>query len=218
MMRNLTNIIKRTDKRILFIIFSLILIFNALAINRVIISDKMYFNTYSDQLGPERINTLIRFRKSMEWIGYLLIPPALAAKLFLITLSIEIGLILVNHKIRIKIIFHTVLISESVIILAQIIRIIALYIIDFNTLDDIYNYYPLSVLDIINANNISRWFIYPLKMANLFIVTYFFVLAYGLSQVLNRKPLKMLLFTMGTYGLCLNLWILLIMFINIYFS
>ncbi len=219
-MKYLINILNRTDKRILFVVFSLILIFSALALNRVIISDKIYFNTYSDQLSYERINALIHFRKRLEWIGYLLIPAVLAAKLFLITFSIQIGIIFLNmnYKIKIRSIFHVVLISESVIILAQITRIISLYLLDLNTLDDINNFYPLSLMNIINANNIIKWFIYPLKMANLFTVIYFFVLTYGLSEVLKRKPAKMLLFTLGTYGLCLNLWIMLVMFIYIYFS
>ena len=218
MLRYLTNIINRSDKRILFIAFSLILIINALVLNRVIITDRIYFNTYADQLEHDRINTLIRYRKSLEWIGYLLIPLILAAKLFIVSISIQIGLILINYKTSIKIIFQVVLISESVIILAQIIRIGTLYLLDFNTLDDIFNFYPLSVMNIVSTGNVHKWFIYPLKMANMFIITYFLVLTYGLSVVLKRKPLKMLLFTLGTYGLCLSLWIMIVMFINIYFS
>ncbi len=218
MMKNMINILNRTDKRILFIIFSLILVLCALALNRVIITDKVYFNTYSDQLGHDRIETLIHCRKKLEWIGYILIPAGLAAKLFLITLSIQIGFLFMSYKIRLRSVFHVVLVSESVFIVAHILRIIILYLMDLNTLEDINNFYPLSMVGVLKAERVPGWFIYPLKMANLFTFIYFFVLTYGLSVVLKSNPARMLLFTLSTFGVCLSLWIMLIMFINIYFS
>jgi hypothetical protein len=218
MMKYMINILNRTDKRILFVIFSLILVLCAVALNRAIITDKVYFNTYSDQLGHDRIETLIHYRKRLEWIGYLMVPAGLAAKLLLITLSIQIGLLFINYRIRFRSVFHVVLVSESVFIIAQILRIMILYLMDLNTLEDINNFYPLSLESILNAESVPGWFIYPLKMANLFTVIYFFILACGLSAVLKRKPARMMLFTLSTFGVCLSLWIMLIMFINIHFS
>jgi hypothetical protein len=212
------SILNRTDKRILFIIFSLILVLCALALNRVIITDKIYFNTYSDQLGHDRIEALIHYRKRLEWIGYILVPAGLAAKLFLITLSIQIGFLFMNNRIRLRAVFHVVLVSESVFIIGHILRIIILYLMDLNTFEDINNFYPLSIVSVLKAESVRGWFIYPLKMVNLFTFIYFFVLAYGLSVVLNRTPARMLLFTLSTFGVCLSVWIMLIMFISIYFS
>ena len=217
-MRYLTHIIKRADKRIMFILFSSVLIVNALILNKIIISGNVYFNTYADRLGPGRISELINIRSKLEWIGYLLIPLLLLVKLFLITLSIEIGVILKEYKLSIKQIFHVVLIAESVFIIAQVIRNISLLILDFNTLNDIYNFYPLSILNLVNADSVNTWLIYPLKLANVFTITYFFVLAHGLSFILKKKPVKMLSFSISTYGLCLLIWVMLIMFLNVYFS
>ena len=217
-MRHLTHIIKRADKRIVFILFSSVLIVNALILNKVIISESVYFNTYSDRLDPGRISELINIRGKLEWIGYVLIPVLLLVKLFLITLSIEIGVILKEYKLSIKQIFHVVLIAESVFIIAQVVRNITLFLLDFNTLDDIYNFYPLSVLNLINANSVNTWLVYPLKLANVFTIIYFIVLTKGLSYILRKKPAGMLLFSVSTYGLCLLVWTMLTMFINIYFS
>ena len=217
-MRHLTHIIKRADKRIVFILFSSVLIVNALILNKVIISESVYFNTYSDRLDPGRISELINIRGKLEWIGYVLIPLLLLVKLFLITLSIEIGVILKEYKLSIKQIFHVVLIAESVFIIAQVVRNITLFLLDFNTLDDIYNFYPLSILNLVNATSVNIWLIYPLKLANLFTIIYFFVLAHGLSFILKKKPVRMLSFSISTYGLCLLIWVMLIMFLNVYFS
>jgi hypothetical protein len=218
MMKYMINILNRTDKRIVFVIFSLVLVLCAVALNRGIITDKVYFNTYSGQLGHDRIETLIHCRKRLEWIGYILIPAGLTAKLSLITLSIKIGLLFINYRIRFRSVFHVVLLSESIFIIAHILRIIILYLMELNTLEDINNFYPLSMASIVNTESFPGWFIYPLKMANLFTVIYFFILACGLSVVLNRNPARMMLFTLSTFGVCLSLWIMLIMFINIYFS
>ncbi|UCH14722.1 MAG: hypothetical protein JSV22_01865 [Bacteroidales bacterium] len=217
-MRYFTYIIKQADKCLVFILFSSVLIVNALILNKVIISDTIYFNTYSDLLEPGRISELINNRSKYEWIGYLLIPALLLVKLFFITLSIEIGLILKEYKLSVKQIFHVVLMAESVFIIGQMIRIITLFLFDLNTLVDIYNYYPLSILNLVNTGSIDTWLIYPLKLANVFTITYFFVLAYGLSLVLKSRPVRMLYFSISTYGLCLLIWIMLIMFLNVYFS
>ncbi len=217
-MRHLICIIKQADKRLVFILFSSVLIVNALILNKVIISESVYFNTYADRLNHGRINELIKTGSKIEWIGYVLIPALLLVKLFFITLSIEIGVIINEFKLSIKQIFHVVLIAESVFIIAQIIRIITLILLDFNTLDDIYNYYPLSILNIVKADSVETWLIYPLKLANVFTITYFFVLAYGLSLILQKKPVRMLSFIIATYGLCLLIWVMLIMFLNVYFS
>lgn len=217
-MKYLAHIIKRSDKRVVFILFSSVLIVNALILNKVIISDSIYFNTYSDRLDPARINELTSIRSKLEWIGYLLIPVLLFVKLFFITLSIEIGVILKEYKLTIKEIFHIVLIAESVFVIAQVIRNISMFIIDFNTLDDIHSFYPLSILNLVNADSVNIWLVYPLKLANVFTIIYFFVLAHGLSFILKKRPVKMLSFSISTYGTCMLIWVMLVMFLNIYFS
>jgi hypothetical protein len=207
-----------TDTRLIFIFASLLYILISVIINEFIISGELYYNTYADRLSIDRINKLIHLKEKWEWKGYALIPVLLLIKLLLITLSIEIGVILLDYKVSFNKIFRVVLIAELVTITAQVIRNTFLFFLDFDTFDEIYNFYPLSVLSLINTNSVDTWLIYPLKLANVFTIIYFIVLAYGLSFILRKKPVKMLLFSLSTYGLCLLIWTMLIMFINIYFS
>jgi hypothetical protein len=203
---------------LIFILLSLLYVVISIIINEFIISVELYYNTYSDQLNIDRINTLIRLKEKWEWPGYVFIPLILVVKLLLITLSIEIGAIILDYKIRFNEIFRVVLIAEMVMIISQVIRTISLFFMDFKTLDDIHNFYPLSILNLLNAEDYDAWLIYPLKLANVFTAVYFIVMAYGLSFILRKKLSEMLLFTISTYGLCLVIWIMLIMFIYIYFS
>ena len=207
-----------TDIRVIFIFASLLYIFISVFINEFIISGELYYNTYADQLSIDRINKLIHLKDKWEWTGYALIPVILFIKLLVITLSIEIGVILLDYKVSFSQIFRVVLISELVLIMANIVRNIALFFLDFDTLEEIYNFYPLSILNLINSKSVNIWLVYPLKLANVFIIIYFIVLTNGLSFILRKNPAKMLLFSVSTYGLCLLVWTMLIMFINIYFS
>ena len=207
-----------TDTRVIFIFASLLYILISFFINEFIISGELYYNTYADQLSIDRINSLIYLIDKWEWAGYVLIPVLLFIKLLLISLSIEIGVILLDYKASFSQIFRVVLITELVLIIANIVRNTALFFLDFNTLDEIYNYYPLSVLNLINTKSVNTWLVYPLKLANVFTIIYFIVLTNGLSVILGMKPARVILFSFSTYGLCLLIWIMLIMFINIYLS
>ncbi len=207
-----------TDIRVIFIFASLLYILISVFINEFIISSELYYNTYADQLSIDRINKLIHLKDKWEWTGYALIPVILFIKLLLITLSIEIGVILLDYKVSFSQIFRVVLIAELVLIIANIVRNTFLFFLDFDTLDEIYNFYPLSILNLTNSKSVNIWLVYPLKLANVFTIIYFIVLTNGLSFILRKKPARVLLFSVSTYGLCLLVWTMLIMFINIYFS
>jgi hypothetical protein len=212
------NWLFNTNPWALFILSSLLYILLSFFMNKYIISGELYYNTYADQLSADRINRLINLKARREWIGYVSIPVILLCKILLITLSIEIGAIFRDYKVSFIKIFHVVIIAEAVIIIAQLIRNTFLFFKDFNILDEIYNYYPLSVLNLINVKSLDKWLIYPLRVVNVFTVIYFIVLITGLSHILRKRPLGMLLFSVSTYGLCLLIWIMLIMFIGIYLS
>ncbi len=216
--RRFKNWLFNTNPWIIFVLSSILYMLINFSMNEFIISRDLYYNTYADQLSADRIDILINIKARWEWTDYVFIPVILFCKILVIALSIEIGAILLDYKVRFIKIFHVVIIAEAVIIIAQVIRNISLFFIDFNTLDEIYNFYPLSVLNLINDRNLDMWLIYPLRLANVFTGIYFIVLISGLSYVLRNRPLGMLLFTLSTYGLCLSVWIMLIMFLSIYLS
>ncbi len=216
--RRFKNWLFNTNPWIIFVLSSILYMLINFSMNEFIISRDLYYNTYADQLSADRIDILINIKARWEWTDYVFIPVILFCKILVIALSIEIGAILLDYKVRFIKIFHVVIIAEAVIIIAQVIRNISLFFIDFNTLDEIYNFYPLSVLNLINDRNLDMWLIYPLRLANVFTGIYFIVLISGLSHVLRNRPLGMLLFTLSTYGLCLSVWIMLIMFLSIYLS
>ncbi len=216
--RRFKNWLFNTNPWIIFVLSSILYMLINFSMNEFIISRDLYYNTYADQLSADRIDILINIKARWEWTDYVFIPVILFCKILVIALSIEIGAILLDYKVRFIKIFHVVIIAEAVIIIAQVIRNISLFFIDFNTLDEIYNFYPLSVLNLINVKSLDRWLIYPLRLVNVFTVIYFIVLITGLSHILRKRPLRMLLFSVSTYGLCLLIWIMLIMFISIYLS
>ena len=208
-------IIKALDNSTLFIIISLCLILNNYLINEFIYSDYFLYEGIGDQLSADRAANLVYMLKKWKWIGYMLIPIILLVKIYLISFCIEIGAIFKAYRISIKRIFRVVLFAEIVFLSAQLIRTASLYFSDYDTLNEINFFYPLSILGLLNPENLSGWLLYPLQMVNLFVLVYFLLLAYGLSLMLGKKYLRMLSFAFCTYGPCLLIWLLFVMFINV---
>lgn len=214
-MKPINYIITGLDNRTLFSIISLCLILNNYFINKFIYSDYILYNALDDQLSTDRITTIIYLIKKLKWIGYILIPIVLFVKIYLISFCIEIGVIFKSYKVNIKNIFHVVLVAELVFLTQQIVRTLSLYFSNYNTLNEIQNFYPLSILSLFEPENLAIWLVYPLQVLNIFMLAYFFLIAYGLSIFLNKNFTGMLSFTFGTYGICLLIWVLLVMFIHV---
>ncbi len=214
-MKYIIILYKALDNASLFIIISLGLILNNYLINEFIYSNDILYKGLGDQLSADHVSTIIYLLKKWKWIGYVFIPIILFVKLYLISFCIEIGAIFKGYEISIKRIFRVVLFTEIVYLTAQIMRTIALYVSDYESINEISHFYPLSIIGLLNSENLAGWLLYPLQMINLFVLIYFFLLAYGLSVMLRKKYIRMLSFAVGTYGACLLIWVLLVMFISV---
>lgn len=214
-LKHLKSILTGLNNRTLFFIITLCLIINNYFMNEFIFSEDVLYDALDDQLSIDHIATIVYLMNKWKWIGYLLIPVVLLVKIYMISFCIEIGAIFRGYNISMKIIVHIVLLAEPAIVAGQIIRTALLYLSGYNSINEIQYFYPLSILNLFNYANLESWLIYPLQMINLFVVTYFFILAYGLSMILKKNFARMISFTVSTYGTCLLIWILLVMLINV---
>lgn len=214
-MKRINYIIAGLDNLTLFSVISICLILNNYFINKLIYDDYILYNTIDNQLSTDHITRIVYLIKKWNWIGYILIPIILFIKICLISFCIEVGVIFKSYKLDFKNIFKVVLIAESVFLVAQFIRTLTLCFLDFKTLDEIQYFYPLSVLNLFDPENLAIWLVYPLQKINLFMLAYFLLLAYSLSIFIKKNFIKMLSFTFGTYGICLLIWVMLVMFINV---
>ena len=212
-MRHITFFFK-SDKNnfILIILLNFLIAFIA---NELIISEQIFYTSFSQQLEIERIQKFIGLYKKWEYIGYFISPVLLSIKLFVISLCIYIGIFLSNYKIRFRDLLSVVIKAEFILLLYNITKTILYFFININTFADISYFQPLSILQLIGAENVNKAFIYPLSILNIFELLYWFALAIGIKQLTKKSFDKSLLLVLLTYGIGLLAWVIFIMFLTV---
>lgn len=194
-------------------------IFLMLLADSFLVDDSLYYEFWQDQLSHDRIEKMLEDGKKWKWLSYLLSPIFLLIKCFLIFSCLYIGCFVCQLGGRMIDLFKIVLLAHFVALLPILVKIFwfGFFRSDFG-LADVYHFSPLSVIGIIDSNEIEPWLVYPLRMLNLFEVAYWCILAWQLKGFLGRDFTGSLVFVASTYGLGLLLWMVLVMFISVSFS
>ncbi len=189
------------DKRVFFI-FLCFCYAGILFINKeFILYDGLYFEALGEELAYERIEKILSDQKENAWISFCIIPFFLLFKLFIIAISITIGLLLGNYKLSFKKIFQIVLIAEAIFILPKVIKTTYFLFTKNYTLKDIGSFDIWSVLALVGKENVPIWLIYPLSTLNFFEILYWFILAFGFVLVLKRTYNEMFTLVISSYGI-----------------
>ena len=203
-------------KYFLLCIFLDILIFAA---NFTLISDNLYFNTFSGSFEYDRIILLLEQAKKWEWTTYVLFPILIFIKLSLITFCLAIAYYLQCNRFKFNLFFNTLLNSELIFLVPILCKIVWFLFIqtdyDFN---DLQRFYPLSVLNLFNTESLPKYWLYPLQLLNLFEVAYWFLLAHGVADATGFSLRRSFGLVMSSYGVGLVLWVVLVMFLTITYS
>lgn len=109
--------------KLLFLTLILVLVLAIFASNYLLISDTLYFNTFAEQLTYEQIETLITQSKKWEWLGYVLVPVLISAKIALVATCLSIGLYFVTNNFRFKTHFGVALVAEFVFLVPSVLKI-----------------------------------------------------------------------------------------------
>jgi len=201
---------------IVFIFGSLIMLYTKKYLN----IDNLIYNFYSEQLAQEQLEKLIENQKKWAWLGYAIVPLIVLLRSSLVALCLSVGNFFYNmNEVEIpkfKDFFHIALLGEFILVLVGYFKFGYFYFIktDF-TLQDLQQFYPLSYLNFLDAENLDPWLIYPLQTINLFEIAYFFVLVYGLHKLLKNKYWKSFEIVAVSYGIGLVIWLGLVMFLTL---
>lgn len=115
--------------------------------------------------------------------------------------------------------FGIALRGEFVLVLVGYFKFFYFYFIKTDyTLLDLQQFYPLSYTNFLDLTKIQPWLVYPLQTINLFEITYFFVLVWGMWKLLKNNYWKSFEITAVIYGTGLLIWIGLVMFLNLNLS
>jgi hypothetical protein len=209
------------NKNLLYFIVVMFLLYIITYLTKYFLkTEDLIFNFYSEQLAQEQVEKLIKGQKKWAWLGYTIIPLIVLLRSSLVALCLSVGNFFYNmdevELPKFKDFFRIALIGEFVLVLVGFFKFGYFYFIktDF-TLKDLQQYYPLSYVNFLDVENLEPWLLYPLQTINLFEITYFFVLVYGLHKLLKNKYWKSFEMVTVSYGTGLVIWLGLVMFLTL---
>jgi hypothetical protein len=203
----------------IFLLIVTVSILLSLLVKILIFKDDLYFAYFEDQLSYARIEEMLASRKKWSWVGYGLAPLFFFLKTGLVTICIFTGAFFINLRLELGKIFKAVLLAETVFFIPALIKIawFTFYYMNY-TLDDVQYFQPLSLLSFFNANELDTWWVYPLKILNVFEVVYWIVLAFLLAELSTERFNRMLGMVLGSYGTGLLMWVIFVTFITLSLS
>ena len=180
-----------------------------------ILTDSVYYTSYGEQMTVDRIAQFLEMQDKWQWIGYAFIPIVLILQVFVITICLNIGTLILNYKVSFGELFGMVMKASLVFAFGQVLYTFALQFYPIETFDDFVDSNIFSLLAWVGTDNIPSWFIYPVSLANIFTICFFLVLAGGMAWLVGKNYKKMLAFIAATYGAGLLLWVLFIVFLQL---
>lgn len=185
-------------------------------LNQFLVSNTLYYNSYSEQLTIERIEGIIEESHKWAWLGYLLVPVIYYIKLSLIALVLQTGFFFFERKVSFSIIFKAVMLAEIPFLIVPVIKLFwFLFIQTHYDLNDLQYFFPLSALQLFDAQKLPSWQVYPLQLMNVFELIYWVLLAYWLKKLLNLSLNKSMEVVASSYGTGLLLWVVFITFLSL---
>ncbi len=185
----------------------------------VLVSDYLLYDFWIDQLSYERISEMLEQGRNWKWLSYLLLPIILLLKLFLVSVCLTIGALIINFNKEFEDFFRTALVAEFIFLLPLLIKLFWFSLFQTNySLPDLQYFYPLSALSLFNPQDIETYLIYPLQLINLFEVAYWILLAKGVQSGTNTGFYSSLGFVASSYGVGLLLWVIVVLFLTVNFS
>ncbi|MGF7029021.1 hypothetical protein L1283_005830 [Sphingobacterium sp. HSC-15S19] len=182
-------------------------------------SKTLYINNLREQLSETEIKSLLKNVDKYAWLGYFLIILTILIRVFIVSFFLFIGTTLSGYEVKFKQLFNISIKADFIFIIPLLIKIfwIQLEINNIN-IKDIEYFYPLSLIQLINPREIDPLWIYPFQTINLFEVSYWFILAFGIYRITKINYNESLSLIVKSYIPALALWITLVMFFSVTFS
>lgn len=204
--------------KLLFAFMSTLILLVALT-SYLLSSEELFFDFYAEQLAYERILEIIDQQKKWQWVGYAILPIIYLVKFFLITCVLLMGTFLIGLKTRFKDVFKITIAAEFIIFVPLLMKLIWFGFINRDyTLLELMNFAPLSLDNVSDLGSTIPWLSPILKSSNLFELSYWLLLAYGLHVIIKKPFKKAFGMVVASYGLIWVVWQVLIIFLMINFT
>jgi hypothetical protein len=203
----------------LFFIYCLFLVAITYLVQSFLITSNVLHYSYGEQLSYERIEEMIAGQNKWSWLSYTLLPLIFLLKFFLVACCLLTGAIFLDVKLGFSKAFKAALLADVVFIVPMVLKIAwFMFVRTSYTLQDLQNFYPLSLLNFFDVKQIGTLWLYPLQTMNVFELLYIFSLGFWLYQFGAKSLDKGLKVVFAGYLPALFTWIILVMFVTVNLS
>ncbi len=178
-----------------------------------VLTNKDLFDSIAEQITIEDLNRANDSFKSNFWFLLLLSGFKVVVEIFLISVCINLGTLLLRYEINFKQIFGVVTKAYIVFSISRIFIAIVYYTSGVKNLNDLLYLPKLSAFELFSADTIPNWAILPLQIANIFQLGFVLIMAWGFHLLHKRSFKTWLGVIVGTYGFFLILFIILVNFL-----
>ena len=184
-----------------------------------VLTDAVYYRSLAEQLSADRIASYLSLRERYAWIGYLVLPPMIAAKSAYTAFFITAGAVIAEHDdVRFKQCFKAAILGEGVFVAALGIRLLWAGLVGIETLEDYTGMQILSLMIFFKGMDIEPWLVFPLQTINVFEALYCTLLCWLMALQSNRTLGESARFVLPAYGMGLLLWLSIAMFLALQFN
>lgn len=184
-----------------------------------IFTEEFFYQNLSLQLPVYSIDEILESREKFWLVAYIIQIIIVLVKVFFASLCIFVGVVLTDIEVSFKDLFRSVVIAESIFIVANSIYLFNLYVHRTElTFETTANYFPLSMLSFWGVENIVPWLQYPLQTLNLFEVIYILCISWLLSKQWKADFIESINIVLPSYGIGLLIWMVLVVFLTLQVS
>ena len=146
---------------------------------------------------------------TINTLQYLSIPVVYLIKLLIISFVIWVGCFMFGYKVSYGQVWQVAVISEAIFIIPELLKILWFLFVDSDpTLTDIRTFYPLSLINLVDAYELDKRWLYPLKALNIFEIAYWFVLMEGIHTKARKKRKIANAIVLSSYSLFFIFWLI----------
>ena len=145
---------------------------------------------------------------AISTLQYLTIPVVYLWKFTFISFIIWVGAFMFGYRITYSQVWKVAVISETIFLIPEFLKIC--WFLFFETspnIFDIREFYPLSMIQLIDTTDLADKFFYPLKALNVFEVIYWLVLVAGIHTMAGKKKSIAYSIVFSSYVLFFFLWL-----------
>ena len=183
--------------------------------NYILYDDSIYYRTFAETLGVDRITEIIERQKLFQKIGMGFIPILLLIRSFYTSICLGTGALVSSVQLNYGQCFNIALKADIIFLFELFIKINYFSVIGVNSIQEL-NIHLFSVLQWLRINNIEQWLFFPLGVLNVFELIYWVLLSLFISYYTQKSFWNSLGFVMKTYGCGLLLLIIFVIYITLY--